>query len=368
MKTVLNNITYIILCSLIVVACGDKSSNSEEKSETSDKTNNSKVTSVEVVNPQQRSFTGELLLTGMAKPNKMVMLYAMESGYVKSIRKDIGDYVKNGESIATLENPDVQREFDVKKAQFDSKKTTYDRLKASFDRTPALTPLQVLEDANAAYLSAKADLEGVQNRLNFLSLRAPFSGTITKRFVDNGAMVQSGLNQSDPQALVEIQEISTIRLTLTLAVPESDIANVKKGTEVNITFPELSGESYVRKVSRTAGALDLASKTMQVEIDIKNTDGKIRPGMYAKALINAGSRDKVNSLPVTAQIVQQNQAFVFIVNADNKVERIELRKGLSNKDYFEVLNAELSTDTKVIVEGKNLVKEGTKVNPIFKEN
>ena len=80
--------------------------------------------------------------------------------------------------------------------------------------------------------------------------------------------------------------------------------------EVTVTFPELQGESYKAKVSRTAGSLDPASKTMMVEIDIDNTDGFIKPGMYAKALMQLSSRDQVLSLPATAQVVYQNQFFV----------------------------------------------------------
>jgi len=160
-----------------------------------------------------------------------------------------------------------------------------------------------------------------------------------------------------------LQEISPIRLTVPL--PESDIAAVDKGMKVTVTFPELPGELFKVKVSRTAWALDPASKTMQVEIDIDNPKGFIRPGMYAKALMQISSRDDVISLPVTAQWIFQNQLFVLIVK-DDKVERIPLRKGLSNKDYFEVLNPEITESSMVIVQGKGLVSHGMVVKSIEK--
>jgi RND family efflux transporter MFP subunit len=199
--------------------------------------------------------------------------------------------------------------------------------------------------------------------MNFLSVKAPFTGKITKRLVDHGALVQSGLTEDNPQGIVELQEISPIRLTVPL--PESDIAAIEKGMDVTVTFPELPGESFKAKVSRTAEALDPASKTMQVEIDIDNPDGFIKPGMYAKVIMRIGSRESVLSLPVTAQWIFQDQPFILVVK-NNMVERVHLRKGLSNKDYFEGLNPEITESTLVIVQGKGLVQPGQIVKPVLK--
>ena len=324
---------------------------------------NSKIQSVEVVKPQKRSFISEILITGTARPNQKVTLYAMESGYVQNISIDIGDMVSEGEVVAELANPELVRQFEQKRAQLTAKKSIYERLKYTREKTPAITPLQLVENAEAEYLSANASLNAIKDRMNFLLVKAPFTGKITKRLVDHGALVQSGLTEDNPQGIVELQEISPIRLTIPL--PESDITAIEKGMDVTVTFPELPGESFQVKVSRTAGALDPASKTMQVEIDIDNPDGFIKPGMYAKALMQISRRESVLSLPVTAQWIFQNQSFVLIVKNDI-VERVTLRKGLSNKDYFEVLNAEINENSLVIVQGKGLVQPGQTVKPILK--
>lgn len=324
-----------------------------------------KVQTVEVVRPMQRSFSAEVLITGTARPNQKVMIYAMESGFVQAMQKDIGDLVRKGEVIAMLVNPELLRAYEMKKAQLNAKQSVYERLKSVQAQTPALTPIQMVEEAEADYLSAKAEWNAIQDRLNFLNVKAPFTGKITQRLIDEGALVQSGLTQSSPQGIAELQEVSPIRLTLPL--PESDIAAIDKGMKVTVTFPELPGEAFSATVSRTAGALDPASKTMQVEIDINNGKGLIKPGMYAKAVMQISSRVGVLSLPVTAQTVYQNQLFVFVVNEENKIERIPLRKGLSNKDYFEVLNPELTENSFVVVQGKGLVEPGQIVKPVLKE-
>lgn len=346
---------------LIATSCENES---KQESTRKGDDNNRKVQTVEVVKPQPRTFTAEVLITGTATPNQKVTIYAMESGYIKSIRKDIGDKVKKGEVIAVLDNPELFRQQEKLKAQLQARQTVYDRLKSTYEKTPALTPLQVVENAESEFLSAQADLNGVNDRINFLTIRAPFDGIVSQRFVDNGALLQGGLNQSNPQALVVLQEIDPIRLVIPL--PESDALAIREGMEAEITFPELPGESFTAKVSRTSGALDPGSKTMRIELDIANPDRKITTGMYAKALMRIQSRENVSSLPLTTKVRHQDEPFVLVVK-DEKVERVPLREGLSGTDYYEVLNPEITEESLVIIKGKGLVKPGQTVEPILKK-
>ena len=140
---------------------------------------------------------------------------------------------------------------------------------------------------------------------------------------------------------------------------------IQKGMEVEVTLPELSGKSFMAKVSRTSNAFDPMSRTMQVEIDLKNGDGKIISGMYAKALLQINNRENILSLPMMAKISHKNEDYVFAV-VDGKVERIPVKIGLSNQDYFEILNNKINAETQVIVQGKGLVKPEQIVEPILK--
>lgn len=357
-----NIVVGLLAASLFISSCNRGQQNGSGSTADAASGNN-KIQSVEVVKPQQRSFVAEVLITGTARPNQKVTIYTMESGYVQNIFMDIGDTVRKGEVIAELANPELVRQYEQNKAQLKAKKSIYERLESIHEKTPAITPLQLVEDAEAEYFSVEASLNAIKDRMNFLSVKAPFAGIIAKRFVDHGALVQSGLTEDNPQGIAELQEISPIRLTVPL--PESDATAIEKGMDVTVTFPELPGESFQAKVSRTAGALEPASKTMQIEIDIDNPNGFIKPGMYAKALMQISRRESVLSLPVTAQWIFQNQLFVLIVK-DDKVERVPLRKGLSNKDYFEVLNPEITESSLVIVQGKGLVQPGQIVKPVLK--
>jgi RND family efflux transporter MFP subunit len=360
MKTLINIKSIAVFAVLFstLISC-----NNQEK-ETEKTAANDKIQKVEVVKPEQRSFTAEVLITGTARPNQIVTLYAMESGMLMQMRKDIGDRVKQGETIAVLENPELLQQQMKWKAEFQAKKANYERLNTVYEKTPALTNIQMVENVEAEYLVAKANLDAVNNRIGFLSIEAPFSGIITKRFVDKGAMIQSGLNQSNPQALFQLQEVDPIRLTV--PVPESDAVGIKKGMPVEVTFPELSGTSLSSEVSRISNALDPMSKTMQVEIDLNNADGKIVSGMYARVLLQISSRENILSLPVISKVSYENEDYVLSVEKD-VVKRIPIKPGLSNQDYFEVLNDEFTDKTQVIVQGKSLVKPGQIVEPILKQ-
>ena len=319
---------------------------------------------VEVVNPAYRDFVGEIQITGTAMPNKIVLVHAMENGYLKEINKDIGDFVSPGEVIAVLSNPELSRMSDKLVAQFEAKRANYERLKKSYKNTPDLTPKQLLDEAKAEYLAASAEVSAIQDRRGFLRVKAPFAGTITKRFVDIGALIQSGMTNSNASAIVELQQLDPIRLTIPL--PEADASNINNDMVVTISFPELAGASYKAKISRTAGAMDFASKTMQVEVDLANADGRIKSGMYAKVVIPLASRDSVLSLPVTGQLIFRDELFLLVVN-ENIVERIPLRKGLANKDFFEVLNDDIYLESQVIIQGKSLVKAGQTVEAVIKK-
>ena len=395
-------IRYWFLFTLIVAGCGEETPPSDTPTLT-----DHKVQTVEVVNPEIRSFTSEIEITGSARPNQMVMVHAMESGFVKSVYRDIGDFVSTGQILAEMENPELMQQLtrikaDLLMARADldqtkaemikmdalerAKQSHYQRIQAIADKTPSLTTLQELEQAHADAESASANvlasraiLESINTRIEaansilqimevrvgLLHIRAPFSGIISARYIDKGAAIQSGMSNTGATALFEIQDLNPIRLTI--PVPESDAVLVKAGIVVEVTFPELAGPSFDARVSRTAKALDPASGTMRVEIDLENPNGDILPGMYAKVRIQVNSRNDVLSLPVTAQLVQQDAFFVLEVR-DLTVNRVPLRKGIMNREFFEVLNPEISHQSQVIVQGKSLVKPGQQVRPIIKNN
>ncbi|PSR04831.1 MAG: hypothetical protein BRD50_02670 [Bacteroidetes bacterium SW_11_45_7] len=289
----------------------------------------------------------------------------MESGFVQRMHKDIGDEVTEGEVIAELKNPELARKRQKLEAQLKTKKKVYERLKSVYDKSPDLMTIEKVEEAEAKYESAKADLEATKDRLGFLKVRAPFDGVVTKRHVDKGAVLQTGLSGDDGPAIVNIKRIDPIRLSLD--VPESDVSAIQKGTKATITIPELPNSTTQVKVSRMANALEMGSKTMDVQFDLDNPAFRLKPGMYAEVRLTLKSREGALTLPNLALSAQKDQYFVYVVR-DGIVEKVPVRLGIEGENYFEVLNKELSTNDKVIVHGKQLVSDGAEVEAVKKQN
>ena len=346
----------ITLLAFVFISCSESENQQSEKTIQTEKNTN-----VKVVNPQQRSFTSTLQIIGNALPDKQVNIHAMEGGFLSELKKDIGDKVQKGDILAVLNNPELTRELEINKVAKQVAEANYLRFKKVIAKTPELTTLQEFEKVEATYLMANAKYKATINRDSLLSIRAPFSGMITTRNVELGALIQSGINNANAAALFEIMDMEIIRLTI--ALPETEADNISKGMQAEISFKELPGEQFSAQVSRMANAIDNRNKTMKVQLDIPNRNGKIKAGMYANVAIQLQSTGDKISLPNEVLIAIKSEFFILQVK-DGIVKRTLIKKGLSNTHFFEVLSNEINENSKVIVEGKAMVKEGMKVKAI----
>ncbi len=338
---------------LLLSSCGNKN----EKRQTKIETRNTPT--VLVTNPTQHQFNASLQITGTAMPNQQVKIFAMTNGMLHDAKVDIGDFVKQGQTLADLDNPDLIEQKAEIEAGLKGKKSIYDRLKSVYDKTPQLTTIAEVEKAEAGYESTKAQLKGLQSQINFLQVQAPFTGVIVNRFADKGAIIQNGLNNSNAKPLFELQDLQPIRLTID--VPETDAVLITKNSKAEITFPELPIAKFSSTVSRIAYGLDETTKTMKVEIDLPNKDLKIRSGMYAKVEIQRSGHKNVLSIPNEAIGNVNGQSFVYVVN-DNKVKKIEVKTGIQDEKFTELLNAEIKPTDKVVIQGKEFCSDGAIVN------
>ena len=396
---------FYIFSLLLVFACSCK--NEVKPSQKSESNQDHSIQIVGTVFPTERTFSSDVSITGTAMPFQKVNVHALVSGYVGSIIKDIGDYVQKGGVIAHLKNPEIhhslkEAEANLKRAEAEiiqaeanrnkwkalsnSKNIILERLESTYKKAPNLVLASDVDNSRGEYESAfanyksaeagiavakgrkeaaEASLNAMKVRQEMLIVKAPFSGIVTKRYVDNGATVLSGLESTDAMPLVTMQDVSKIRLTVQL--PEADAANVSVGNVIKVSFPEVSNEIITAKISRSANTLDPQSKTMQVEIDIDNKDGKLKPGMYAKVIINALSRKGKLTVPVSAKKLIDD-VFHLLVVQDGIVKAIRLNQGLEGRDYVEVLNKEITATSQIIIQGKNLVKEGQRVEGIIIED
>jgi RND family efflux transporter MFP subunit len=342
----------IPLTILFFTSCGN------EKGENQTTTENRNISTVLVSSPETHQFNASLQISGTAKPNQQVKLFAMTNGFLQQLKADIGDFVKEGQILAVLENPELFSEKSKLEAELKGKKSIYERLKGIYEKTPQLTTIADVEKAEAEYESINAQLKNVLLQINYLNVKAPFSGVIVNRFVDKGAVIQSGLNNSNAMPLFEIQDVQPIRLAID--VPETDAALISKGTKVEITFPEMPDLKFSATVSRIAYGLNETTKTMKVEIDLPNTDLKIRSGMYAKVEIQRSGHKDALSVPNEAVGNIKGQSFIYVVE-NGVVRKVEVKTGIRDEKFTELLSGEIKLTDKIVVQGKEFCSDGATV-------
>jgi RND family efflux transporter MFP subunit len=261
--------------------------------------------------------------------------------------------------LAVLQNPELSRQLIIHKAEMEVNQSNYLRLKSVYEKTPELTTITDYENIEATYKISKAKYESTKNRDRLLTIKSPFSGVITKRNIEVGTLVQNSLNSSTQTPLYQIMDIDIIRLFVDL--PETEVDNISVGMNAKIIFSELSGRKFDVKVSRMANMVNNSSKTMEVQIDIPNRNNDIKAGMYAEVDLQLQSDGKKLSLPNEALIAVKSEYFIYKVK-DGIVQKILIKKGLSNNQFFEIKSDQITDSDNIIIEGKDLVRDGSKVN------
>ena len=316
------------------------------------------VPTVLVAHPAQHDFDAPLAITGTARPYQAGKVYAQTSGYLRQVRADVGTFVKAGQVLAVLSNPDLVGRRARLAAELKGKQSAYERLKSIYTKTPQLTTVMDVEKAEADYASLRAQLTEVQAHLGFLQVKAPFAGVVTSRYVDQGAVVQSGLASATATPLFEVQALRPIRLVVD--VPEADAVLIQPGTPAAVTFPELPATRYSRPVARVAYGLSPGSNTMHAEIDLPNADLKVRPGMYATVELARTGHHLALAVPNEALGNTKGQSFVYVV--DNGIcHRVDVTTGLQGARYTELLSGKVPASAAVVVEGKQFCSEGAAV-------
>jgi RND family efflux transporter MFP subunit len=320
------------------------------------------IPSVEVVQPAAHAFVSVLKLTGNAMPYQQTKVTAQTSGYLEALKADIGDFVNKGQLLAVLTNPELLQQKEKIAADLQAKASMNARMQSILHKTPQLTTAADVENAKAAYDMATASYKALSVQIGFLRVRAPFTGIITKRYVSVGDVIQNGLNSSAATGLFDLQNLDPIRLTVD--VPETDVATIRKNNDVSVNFAESQGKSFDLKVTRIAYGLSMDSKTMQVEIDMPNKSLSIRPGMYANVTFKEDQQSSVLAVPNDAISTVGGKSFVYLVK-NHIVKIAPVKIGLNDAVYTEVTGLQLSTADRIVVKGRELCNDGSRVEDKF---
>ncbi len=218
---------------------------------------------------------------------------------------------------------------------------------------------QTVDDARGKLDIAKANLEGTETLLNYARIVAPFSGMITRRMVDPGAFIPAATSGSTAQnaAIVTLTDFNQVRLQV--AVPEVEASLIATDQPVKLTVDGLPGRSFEGKVTRFAYALDEASKTMLVEIELPNPKLELRPGMYAIVKIGIERKEDALLIPVDALVTEKAGTSVFLL-AENKAKKSRVQTGFNDGTQVEIASG-LQPNQQVILVGKRTLSDGQAV-------
>jgi RND family efflux transporter MFP subunit len=261
-----------------------------------------------VTTVRRAAATTELTLPGTVQPLHEASVFAQTSGYVTRWYADMGAHVKAGQVMAVVATPQVDQQLEAARADLVRSKATLLLTRANLDRWVALERdsavskqelderQEAYDNANATMASLAADVQRYTALQSFAHIVAPFSGVVTSRTLDVGTYVTppgsgtgtAGGGQSVStigRGLYSMAQVDTVRLLVD--VPQTYAQGIKDGQTVDVLVTERPGHVFKGKVSRTAGALDPASRTLLVEVRIPNRDGELAAGLYAEAHFHA---------------------------------------------------------------------------------
>jgi RND family efflux transporter MFP subunit len=348
------------------------------------------------------NLASSLTVAGQFQPYQQVDLHAKVSGYIRWIKVDIGDRVRQGEVLALLEVPELQDQVegaqaevrhsqsDITRAQSEvvSAESTYSAVHAEYTRLdeaskerPGLIAEQELDDARAKDQQAaaqvgvaRASVDAMQQQLGvshatrsrletmsrYEQIVAPFTGVVTKRYADTGSLIQAGQdNNTQTLPVVEVAESDLLRLRM--PVPESDVPYIQVGGDVQVKV-NATGSTFAGKIIRFSRALDTDTRTMLTEVDVPNHDLSLNPGMYAETTIQLQQKNDALILPAQAVVQNGDQSYVLVVDATNHVEKRTVTLGIQTSNRVEITSG-LQAGDNVIAAGQTGYQPGEVVSP-----
>lgn len=298
------------------------------------------VTQPIVPNPNNPNL--RLVLPGTLLGINEALIHARVNGYVKEWRKDIGDNVKQGETLAVLDIPEINRQVDEASANFQLAKTAYERWRKL--RAQDAVSQQELDEKTAVYRQSEAVLKRLKQLQDFGTVVAPFSGRVTKRNVNMGDLVNSG-NVGTAQAMFAMARVD--RLHVYAYLPQDRVSQIKVGDKVDVYQPSTPDKIVEGRIARTAGAIDMQTRTLQVDVEIDNADNALMPGTYVEIAFKMTPGNNL-LIPTNTLIFGAGGPYVATVKNDEVTRKkvtlgtdfgmqVEVRSGVTKEDWL-ILN------------------------------
>ena len=338
------SVTITALCvSVIISSCGASEKKQQEQKEQAAAAATPAVTNAFIL--QKGKLSAAIQIPGELIAFQQVDLYAKVNGFVKKLYADVGTEVKTGQLLAVMEAPELGSQLAGAQSRLQAQEAIYTASKANYDRlyetskTPGTISPNDIDQAkarkNADYAqwqSAKSAYREIAETQNYLEIRAPFSGVISTRNVNTGAIAgPAGKGSELPLFVLQDQR----KLRLAVLIPESVTSYVNDKTTISFTVKGLPNEKFTAMVKRSAGSLDLKLRSERIEMDIINNDKKLLPGMVAQVSIPTSDKDSGYIVPKTAIINGTERIFVIKISNGN-AQWVDVKNGRESDGKVEV--------------------------------
>ncbi|RKP50185.1 efflux RND transporter periplasmic adaptor subunit [Pararobbsia silviterrae] len=334
-----------------------------------DTTRENAIQYVNVVTPKPAAASGDTLLPGTLRGYVESPIYARATGYLLHWYVDIGARVKQGQLLADLDTPEIDQELAQAIAQQEQASSSLGLAKSSYERWQQLrqrdaVSQQELDERNSTYTqdianlkAAQANVARLQQLESFKRIVAPFAGVITQRNVDVGDLIDAGSGTS--RALFALAQADPLRVYLQL--PQAYAEGVHENQEATVTQAELPGQQFHGTITHISGAIDVPTRSLQIEVRLPNPDGRLRPGAYVQVALHGTASHQRLLVPGNALLFRAEGPRLAVVGADGHVA---LRKIVISQDLGQSLEIEsgIEPTDKVIVNPSDSIADGDVVS------
>ncbi|MFZ0970443.1 MAG: efflux RND transporter periplasmic adaptor subunit [Candidatus Acidiferrales bacterium] len=328
---------------------------------------NAATTPVAIVHAQPSGTSGEILLPGNIQAYLETPIYARTNGYLKKWYFDIGAHVKAGQLLAEIETPEIDQELRQAEAAQQQAQANLDLAKTTADRWVELlksdgVSQQEVDQNVSAYKARQADLQAAKANVDrlkdlqsFKEVTAPFSGIVTTRNVDVGALIQNG----NSVQLFRMAQTNVLRIYVN--VPQAYSRSMVAGVPADLEIPEFPHRTFPGKVVRTSGSIDTASRTLLTEVQVPNPTGELLPGAYATVNFHVKLVEPPVAIPSNTLIFRSQGTQVAVVTPQGTVHLKSVTLGRDLGTSMEVLTGVDSNDA-IILNPPDSIGEGDVVN------
>lgn len=336
--------SLLVICAVTAVSCGS----SDKSAKSSEAAAEVVLPKVEVATVASRDVVQQVVFTGNVEAEVVNNIAPQQPRRIKEIRFDVGDHVRKGETLVSLENSALVQS----KAQMDNAKIEYDRTDELYKIGGASK--SEWDARRLQYEVAKATYE---NLLENTTLVAPISGIVTARNYDNGDMA-GGL------PVLVIEQIRPVKIMINIS--ENLFARVRKGMKVDVNFEAYGDEVFAGSISRIYPTINNATRTFAAEVTVPNNDERVRPGMFARVTLPYGKQNRVVTPDRSVnKLMGSGDRYVYVLEADGTVRYSKVELGRRLGSEWEILSGLESGET-VVVKGATALTNGCKVEVVNK--